>query len=266
MAWHARPSQLSSTDFPAIHSVTTDKPWVWLAAGWGNFVKAPAISLAYGLVVALTMLAIFLLLQTRGFFFFALALMAGFVFIGPLLAVGLYEISHRLEQHLPVRLADTWQGWRRNRRPLFGVGLVMTIIVLGWFIISSQLTAMLYVFSGDEVSLFDAMRDWQSFFLAIHWPMVVPFSLVGLVAVIAAYVLMVVSVPMVTDKEAMASMTAMVTSFRAVRKNPAAMTLWAFVIAAFTGLAVVPIFLGLIVVFPLLAYSSWHAYRDLIEH
>ncbi len=266
MAWHAHIPHLSSEVLPAIHPVPPEKPWLWLAAGWGDFVKAPAISLAYGFVVAAMMLAIFQLLQMRGFFLIALSLMAGFVFVGPLLAVGLYEISHRLEQRLPVRLTDTWRGWRRNPRALFAIGLVMMLIVLAWFLVSSQLTALAYVIRGDEASLFSAMLDWQSFFLAIRWPMVVSFSLVGLMAVALAYVLMVVSVPMLMDKEGMDWITAMLISLRTVRRNPAALLLWAVLITAFTGIAVVPIFLGLIVVFPLLAYSAWHAYRDLIEH
>ncbi len=266
MVWHVQIPSIPKAAIPAIHRVNSDKPWLWLAAGWGDFVKAPAISLAYGLVVALMMLTIFQLLQMRGFFLFALALMAGFVFIGPLLAVGLYEISHRLEQQLPVRLYDTWRGWRRNRRSLFGIGMVMTIIVLGWFVVSSQVTAMAYAMSGDEAFAFAARLDWQSFFLSIRWPMVISFSLIGLTAVTVAYVLMVVSVPMLTDKEEMDTITAMVVSLHTVRKNPSVLILWAVLIAAFTGLGVAPIFLGLILVFPLLAYSSWHAYRDLIEH
>ncbi len=265
MGWHVQTTAAKASN-PAIHRVNSDKPWLWLAAGWSDFIKAPGISLAYGLIVALMMLAIFQLLQMRGFFLFALALMAGFVFIGPLLAVGLYEISYRLEQRLPVKLSDTWRGWRRNRRSIFGVGLVMTVIVLGWFTISSQITAMAYVYSGNEASLYAAMLDWQSFFLAIRWPMVISFGLIGLLAVSVAYVLMVVSVPMLMDKKEMNTVTAIVTSLHTVRKNPSAMLLWAIVIGAFTGLAVAPIFLGLILVFPLLAYASWHAYRDLIEH
>lgn len=263
MRWHAHMSKAST---PTIHRVSSDKPWLWLAAGWNDFIKAPGISLVYGFIVSLLMLAIFQLLQMRGFFLLALALMAGFVFIGPLLAVGLYEISYRLEQRLPVKLSDTWQGWRRNHRSLLGAGLVMTVIVLGWFTIASQITAMAYVYRGDEASLYAAMLDWQSFFLAIRWPMVISFGLIGLLAVSAAYVLMVVSVPMLMDKEEMNTVTAIVTSLHTVRKNPSAMLLWAIVIGAFTGLAVAPIFLGLILVFPLLAYASWHAYRDLIEH
>lgn len=266
MALHARIPHIATTSLPAIHPVSTDKPWLWLAAGWSDFIKAPGISLAYGLVVMLAMQTIFQLLQVRGYFIHALALMAGFAIIGPLLAVGLYKISHRLEQHLPVSFSDTFRGQHRNSGSILGIGLVMMLIVLGWFLLATQLTAMAYGLEGNGVALRVATHDWESFALSIRWPMVLSFGLTGLVAVSVTYVMTVVSVPLLTDREEMDILTAIVISARAVRKNPAALVLWAVLIAAFTGIAVVPIFLGLILVFPLLAYASWHAYRDLIEH
>lgn len=265
MAWYAHIPHISANSLPAIHSVSSDKPWLWLAAGWSDFIKAPAISLAYGLVVSLAMLAVFQLLQTRGLLLHALGLMAGFALIGPLLAVGLYEISRRLEQRLPVRLLDSWGGWRTNARSLLGMGLLIVLIVLAWLVLAASIMASLY--GDEELGFFNGtLLDWQSLLLLVHWPMVLSFGLVGLLAVVVSYVSMVVAVPLLTDREEMNMLTAIVLSLRTVRENPAAMILWAVLIAAFTGLAVAPVFLGLIVAFPLLAYSSWHAYRDLIEH
>ena len=96
--------------------------------------------------------------------------------------------------------------------------------------------------------------------------MAIAFGLIGLIAVSVTFVMTVAAVPMLTDKEDMDVISAIVTSAHAVRKNPAALILWAGLIAIFTGMAVAPLFLGLIVVFPLLAHASWHAYRDMIEH
>lgn len=264
MARHAHIPHSSAVPIPAIHQISSDKPWLWLAAGWGDFVKAPAISLAYGLAVTLVMLTVFQLLQMRGFFLHALAMMAGFALIGPLLAVGLYEISRRLEQHQQVRLADTWRGWRRNSRSLLAIGMLMMLIVLFWIILATRIASLAYGIAGDV----DPIRaaDWQSIVLSIRWPVVVSFGLTGLIAVSVSYVITVVSVPLLMDREEMDMPTAIVVSARTVRKNSAPLILWAVLIAIFTGVGVAPLFLGLIVVFPLLAYSSWHAFRDLIEH
>lgn len=258
---HVPPSSL-----PGIHQVSTDNPWTWLAAGWGDFVKAPVISLAYGFIVSLIMWVAFYVLQTSDFYASALALVAGFVFIGPLLAVGLYEISHRLEQRLPVSLSDTRRAWRRNTKAVLAIGLVMLLMYLGWFILSAQTTMLIYAVIGDAGPVIWTTVDWQTFVLSVRLPMIMTFGIIGSIAVSITYVITVVSVPMLIDKEDMDTITAIVTSIHTVRKNPAPMILWAGLIAVFTGVAVAPLFLGLVIVFPLLAYSSWHAYRDLIEH
>lgn len=266
MAHQAHIHHVSPTSLPAIHQVSTDQPWRWLAAGWSDFIKAPGISLAYGSLITLVMLSVFSILQTGSFFAPALALMAGFVFIGPVLAVGLYEISRKLEQRQPVHFSDSWRGWRRNSLSVLGFGVVMLLMLLTWFMLSAQTTAVVYGITGDVGPIIGSAADWQSFALSITWPMVVAFGLIGFIAVAVTFVMAVASVPMLTDREDMDMISAIVASAHAVRKNPAALTLWAGLIAVFTGVAVAPLFLGLIVVFPLLAYASWHAYQDLIEH
>lgn len=266
MAHQAHIHHVPLSSLPGIHQVSTDNPWIWLAAGWSDFVKAPVISLAYGFVVTLIMWVTFYILQTSDFYASALALVAGFVLIGPLLAVGLYEISHRLEQRLPVSLLDTRQGWRRNTKAILAIGLVMLLMFLGWFVLSAQTTVLFYAMTGNAGPAIWTTVDWQTFVLSVRLPMVLTFGIIGLIAVSVTYVMTVVSVPMLIDKKEMDTITAIVTSIHTVRKNPAVMILWAGLIAVFTGVAVAPLFLGLVIVFPLLAYASWHAYRDLIEH
>jgi uncharacterized membrane protein len=132
--------------------------------------------------------------------------------------------------------------------------------------LSAQTAAMVYGITEDVGPLIGTAADWQSFALSIRWPMALAFGLIGLIAVSVTYVMTVVAVPMLTDKQDMDVITAIVASAHTVRKNPASLILWAGLIAIFTGVAVAPLFLGLIIVFPLLAYASWHAYRDMIEH
>jgi uncharacterized membrane protein len=266
LAHQAHFHHLSLASLPAIHKVSVDSPWLWLAAGWSDFTKAPVISLVYGFFISLSMQVVFYLLQRDELFPQAIALMAGFVFIGPLFAVGLYEISRRLEQRLPVTLSATWHGWRRNSVSLLGIGAVMVLLLLSWFMLSLVTAVNLAGLTGEFGSRGDALADWQSFVLSLRWPIALSFGLIGFLAVSVAFVLSVVSVPMLTDREDMDVITAIVASAHTVRKNPAAMILWACLIALFTGVAVAPLFLGLIIAFPLLAYASWHAYRDLIEH
>ncbi len=87
---------------PQIRRVPVDRPWVWLAAGWRDILAAPAISFTYGLaLVAVGWLAIALFLWLD-LPYLVLPLSAGFFFVGPFIAVGLYEVSRRLEAGLVV--------------------------------------------------------------------------------------------------------------------------------------------------------------------
>lgn len=266
MAYHADTHHVSPVSLPVIRRVSSDRPWNWLAAGWNDFTRTPGVSMAYGVLVTAVMLLAFSLLQSMNSFHLAVGLMAGFVFIGPVLAVGLYELSRRIDHHKPAVLSDTVHGWRRNTRGVLSLGMVLVLMMLAWFMLSMQMTAVLYSVTDDVGAVLGTAADWQDFVLSLKWPLVLAFGLVGVVAVAVTYVLAVVAVPLLTEEETMDVVTAMVVSAHTVRRNPSAMLLWAVLLAIFTGVAVMPLFLGLIVVFPLLAYASWHAYRDLIEH
>lgn len=266
MATHAHTHHVSPTSLPTIRRVSGDRPWYWLAAGWEDVTRAPGVSMGYGFFVSAFMVFAFYLLQAAQAYYLAIGLMAGFVFIGPVLAVGIYELSRRMENHKPASIPDSWHGWQRNSSSVMAVGVILVLMMLAWLMLSMQLSAVMFGIGSEAGSVFGNAAGWRDFVFSIQWPLVVAFGLVGAFAVAITYVLTVVAVPMLTDKEDMDVITAMVTSFHTVRRNAAAMGLWAVLLATFTAIAVVPLFLGLIVVFPLLAHASWHAYRDLIEH
>lgn len=266
MAYHSDIHHVSPISLPLVRRVDSERPWLWLAAGWNDFTRTPGVSMGYGVLVTAVMQLAFYLLQSIHSYYLAVGLMAGFVFIGPVLAVGLYELSRRLDHHKPAVLADTRHGWHRNTDSIFALGVILVLLMMVWFMLSMQTTAVLYRLAGDAGAVFGAAAGWQDFAFSLQWPLWLSFTLIGVVAVAVAYLIAVVAAPMLTDKEDMDVITAMVISVKTVRRNPAAMILWAVLIVLFTSVAVMPLFLGLIVVFPLLAYASWHAYLDLIEH
>jgi uncharacterized membrane protein len=266
MPRHSAIHHVSPTSLPGIRRVAPERPFTWLADGLGDFARAPGVSLAYGFLVTAVMLSIFTLLQSIEAYYLAVGIMAGFALLGPLLAVGLYEVSRRLQRRETVTLSTTWNGWARNSNSTLAVGVILVLVMLTWFMLSMQLSAVLYGMSGELAAVFGNAQDWVTFLLSIRWPMVAAFLTTGTIAAIVAFVLSVVSIPMLTEKEDMDVITAMVASWHAVKKNGDAMLVWAMIIGFLTALAVAPLFLGLIVVFPLLGYASWHAYQDLIEH
>ncbi len=256
MGTHMGVHSASSHPSPTVSRVNSDSPWFWLAAGWRDFVRAPGVSLLIGLLVTAAMLAVIALLRPSSYPFLAAGVFAAVVFLGPVLAVGLYELSRRIEHRKPVGLAQLHFGWMRNGSGVLTAGGVLLFFMLVWYLLSMVAGVLLF---GMNAAPGAATRIDNIGMLAI-------FCSVGFVVMSGIFVLMVVSVPMLIDRPEVDIVTAMQSSIEAVKTNPGVMLLWAMLIVLFTALAIAPLFLGLSVVFPLLAYSSWHAYRDLIEH
>ncbi len=256
MGTHMGVHSASSHPLPTVRRVNSDSPWFWLAAGWRDFVRAPGVSLLIGLLVTAAMLAVITLLRPSSYPFLAAGVFAAVVFLGPVLAVGLYELSRRIEHRKPVGLAQLHFGWMRNGGGVMTAGGVLLFFMLVWYLLSVVAGVLLF---GMNAAPGAATRIDNIGMLAI-------FCSVGFVIMAGIFVLMVVSVPMLIDRPEIDIVTAMQSSIEAVKTNPGVMLLWAMLIVLFTALAVAPLFLGLSMVFPLLAYSSWHAYRDLIEH
>jgi uncharacterized membrane protein len=74
----------------------------------------------------------------------------------------------------------------------------------------------------------------------------------------------VVSIPLLLDRE-IDLITAIITSFKAVFQNPVPMIGWGIIIVALTFLALLPMFLGLLIVLPVLGHATWHLYTKVVE-
>ena len=256
MSTHTGIHPASAHPLPEIRRVNSESPWFWLAAGWGDFVRAPGVSLSVGLLLTASLLLMVSLLQPRSYPFLAAGVFAVAVFLGPVLAVGLYELSRRIEHRKPVGLAQIHFGWMRNGVGVLTAGGVLLFFMLVWYLLSMVLGTLIFgVDAAPRVAT--GLGNVGMLFI---------FSAVGFVTMAAMFVLMVVSVPMLVDHPEIDIVSAMQSSMQAVKSNPGVMLLWAMLIVLFTALAVAPLFLGLSVVFPLLAYSSWHADRDLVAH
>jgi uncharacterized membrane protein len=247
-------------DSPRVRLVPVDRPWTWLAAGWRDVMAAPGVSLAYGaLMVALTYLLLILLLQV-GVFWLVLPMTAGFFFLAPLMAVGLYETSRRLAAREPVTLGAALAAFQRNGLQLSYMGVLLGLFHLGWVRIALLIFAVFFGLGFNP--------NWDNLVVRLAQPDAIPFWAVGTAigAVLAALVFAIsaVSIPMLLDRDVNV-FVAVATSFTAVRRNWPAMTLWAGLIVAFTAFGIIPLFLGLAVTMPLIGHATWHAYKDVVE-
>jgi uncharacterized membrane protein len=246
---------------PRIRLVPVDRPWTWLAAGWHDLWAAPASSLTYGVAAVLAGWLAIALLLWADLPYLVLPLSAGFFFVGPFMAVGLYEISRRLETGLPVDGRSTWRAWRRNPDQIALMGVLLLLLHLAWMRAAQLLYAL---FEWPTVPSWDRFMD-----LAWHSARSLPFLAIGVAlgAALAsvAFAIGAFSMPYLLDRRTANLFEAIATSVTAVRLNIRPMVLWAALIVVLVALAMVPGLLGLVVVLPVVAHASWHAYRDIVR-
>jgi len=257
-------SQLGATGggarFPEVRKVRTDAPWVWLARGWADMSSVPALSLSYGIAFFLISLSLVVALFQFELGALVPVMAAGFLLVGPMLAVGMYEASRRLEADLPVRLADVAFVSTRSPAQLAFLGAMLMGAMLIWVRIASLLFALFFG-SQDMPTIAEFV---PALLLTPHGlGLLIVGTVTGGVLALVCFAISVVSVPMLMARDVDA-VTAVLTSIETVRRNFWPMMIWGWIIAFFTAIGIATFLLGLIVVFPLLGHATWHAYRDLV--
>ena len=246
---------------PRVRHVATDRPWVWLTAGWRDMQATRPVALAYGGALTLAGWVLVLLFFEAGTPWAILPATAGFFLVAPLLAAGFYETSRRREAGGSPTLADALAGLRRNGAQLAFMGVVLLLIHLVWVRVAGLLFAVFFGlnFSPSLANLPMALLRHEDFlaFLVIGTGF-------GFALAAATFAVSAVSIPMIIDQPEITALEAITVSIGAVLENWRPMTLWAGLIVLFTGLALVPFFLGLVVVLPLIGHATWHAYRDIV--
>ena len=252
----------TATRRPAtIRAVPPDRPWHWLTAGWRDLMANPQIGFFYGGALTLAGWALAMLLLWARTAWAILPASAGFFMVAPLLAAGLYEASRLRERGEPVTFAACLSGFTRNGGQLAFMGVVLVVLHLFWVRVAALIFMLMF-----GINFAPALEDVPMAML--RSPMLLPFLIIGTgagaILAAAAFAISAVSIPMMVDRD-ITAMEAITVSIRTVIANPAAMIFWAGLIVVFTAFAMVPFFLGLALVIPLVGHATWHAYRDLVQ-
>jgi uncharacterized membrane protein len=224
-------------------------PLRWLRLGWHDLRRAPGLSLLFGGVIVLVSMAVAALAWSLGRFALLAALLSGFVFVAPLIGVGLYCVSRELEAGRRPTLGHSFRLARRVAGQAGVFALAQLVILLLWSRAGMVITALFPAEAGDLPALLES--------LAIG-------SAVGAVFATLTFAVSAVSLPMVADRE-VDMVTACLSSINAVLRNKRPMLLWAALIALLTAIGFASAFLGLALIMPWLAYATWHAYRETLD-
>lgn len=241
---------------PKLQRLPLTAPLRWLQLGWADFRRAPGVGLFFGVCFALMGLAVLMVFQHAPIY--TLALCAGFVLLGPLLCLGLYQVSLRLERGDTPTLDDALGAWMANVKQIAIFGFVLLILEMLWG------RAALVIFAVS----FDGMPDFAG---SIHKLLsadtlgfVTAYLAVGAVFAGLIFGISVVAMPLLLDRDTDA-VTAGLASLKLCLTQPLVMLCWGLIVTTLVVLAMLPYFVGLIVVGPWLGHASWHLYRQALD-
>jgi uncharacterized membrane protein len=247
---------------PVIRTIIVSDLFEALKQGWDDFAAMPSHALFLCLIYPVV--AIFAAGLAMGYHILPLAypLMAGFALIGPIVAIGLYEMSRRREAGLEADPSHAFDVFRSPSLPAIGaLGLLLLVIFLAWIGIAKQLYESLFGYLPP-----DSLPAFVSHVLTTPegWQLIMIGNAIGFVFAVVSFALSVISFPMLLDRDAGAAV-AIMTSLRAIAKNPVTMVTWGIIVAGLLLLGALPFFVGLAVVIPVLGHATWHLYRKVVD-
>lgn len=254
------PTKLAT--MPIVNSITWGDIASSLKQGMMDFINAPLYGLLFGAIFAGGGVAIVAILTYLDAIWMTLPIAIGFPLIGPFVAAGLYEVSRRLDANQKL----TWVGvlftvFQQRERQMGWMAFVVLFIFWIWIYQIRILIALFLGFNTPSTlsGFVEIVFTTQAGLLFL-----MTGTIVGAVLALFLFAATVIAMPLLLDTE-LDFVTAMITSFKSVSTNLVPMIIWGLLVTLLAILAMIPAFLGLIIVFPILGHATWHLYTKTIE-
>jgi len=246
---------------PEIQAISTEDIWEALRLGWQDFARAPSFGFFFSAVYVVGGMAMVYILAITGKTWAVLPIALGFPLIGPFAAVGLYEVSRRLQKGEPLNWGEILGVvFREKDRQMPSIAAIILIFFLFWNFLAHMIFAL---FMGLSV-MTNVTSTFDVYLTSNGLTMLAVGSIVGGILAFLLFSITVICLPLLLDRE-VDFVTAMITSFNAVLQNIFPMMIWAAVIVVLLVIGMLPAFLGLLVVLPLLGHSTWHLYQRVLK-
>lgn len=225
-------------------------PLKWLALGLRDLLRAPILTVFFGVFFVAIPWAITWLVAMTGWHLVILPAMVCFMLIGPFLAAGLYDISWEFEKGHKPSVWHAIKAVKRNAVNEWGFGIMLMVLMIFWLRVASMIHALYPSYFGEN---FEELLP----FLALG-------TIVGAIFTGIVFLLSAFTQPILMERRVDLA-TAVLTSVNAVWLNKAPMFVWAMIIFTAVVLGFLTGFIGFVFLMPLIGYATWHGYIDTIE-
>ncbi|HYZ31475.1 MAG TPA: DUF2189 domain-containing protein [Crenalkalicoccus sp.] len=233
-----------------------------LARGWEDFLACPTQLVFLCMLYPLLGLVFARAAATGHLLQMIYPMVAGFALVGPVAALGLYEISRRRERGEPVSWTNTFDVLKEPGLLSIAVlAVALVLLFLAWLSVALRIyEATMGVASPASVGAFisNLFGTWAG------WRLIILGNAVGFLFAMVALVGTVIAFPLILDRQA-GPVSAVEASVRATLANPVPMAAWGLIVAVVLALGMLPVFVGLAVALPVLGHATWHLYRRLVD-
>ncbi len=249
------------TPMPTVNALSFDDLKDCLRSGISDFRSATIFGLFFGGVFAVGGIFIIQSLLVWKKIWMIYPVMISFPLIGPFAAVGLYEVSRRLQAGQPLAWNEILSViWNQASRELRWMAFVMLFVFWIWMY---QVRLLIALILGQMT-----FSTWGEFFQIIAttpqgWTFVIVGHVVGAFLALFLFSITVISFPILLERD-LDFITAMITSVSAVFKSPVVMLSWGVFVTLSVMVSFIPAFLGLLVVLPVLGHATWHIYKKAV--
>jgi uncharacterized membrane protein len=261
MAQSFRDIQVTSSSI-GIRRISVSDLWQSLREGYDDFNAKPSFGVFLIVIYPLFALVLTLFLLGENLPYLAFPVVAGLTLLGPVISVGLFEMSRRRERGLDLSWRSAFDFVHSSAfAPIAGLSLVMMVLYVAWLFMAEFIYFGLFG-ADPPASISDFVNQLlttrQGAALMLHG------TVVGFIFAFVAFAISVVAFPLLLDRPA-TSFTAMSTSMRAVFANPLVMAVWGVTVVVLLAGGAVLLLVGLAAVLPILGHATWHLYRKVVE-